>query len=416
VNTKLITVTGPGSTGSVAYTGVGFQPKVLIAYAGKPTPAGDAANAISFVGAATSSSSRWCLTGNSQDAQATSNVINSRLTTAFLQRRGNTGAIRQNADLVSLDADGFTLDWTTVTDQGVYYILAIGGSDVEAQVGMLQAGAATGNRSITGMSFQPNTLMFFDARINSTQTGTGSFWRPMFGFVDSAGNQCAWAGDSWDAAANATTNSTQSTSACIIGSYSDPVAIDRRATFVSYNSDGFTVNFSTLDAAFAQSSWVCYVALSVPFSQVGSEDQRTSTGTTVVTTTGFTPEAILLGGDASTSTNGGSAEHRNSFGVAVGTGATDHGYATHHDDDGPTTTNTSHAIGDTYILRWITANGATPTTVVRASISAIASGSFTINYDTVDATARKVLYLAMGEAAGGGGSEILPGRNMYVGL
>jgi hypothetical protein len=395
MQTAIVNFQAPASTGSQVITGVGFTPKLLLALGHGSVLGTDQANSPWIIGAADGTNQ---VSGSTMDldAQAASSNNSARSSTAFVNYRSATGTLQQAAALTSLDSDGFTLNWTTVNaTQRQYLVLCIGGSDVQAQVGFLQAGGATGNRSITGMSFQPNTLIFFDTRLSSTQVGSGAYIRPMMGVVDSAGNQGAWAYDSHDGQAAAVITSAQSTSACIINSATAASDIDRRATFVSYDADGFTVNFSTLDAAIALNSYVMYVALNVPYSLAGSVAQRTSTGTTAVTTTGFTPKAIVLGGNATTATN--AAQQGGRFQVGMAASVASQMYHSQMSVDAADPTDVSSAMNTGKILRWITASGATPSTLVEADVSAIADGSFTLNYTTVDATARQVLYLAMGD-------------------
>lgn len=404
MQSKQIVITSPGATGDQTYTGVGFQGKLLIihsvARANGDTHTGAGIHAGLAMGAAVSSSSMWALGGYSRDNQTAGDANAARSDTLCI-RLYFTGANRNAASFVAWTSDGFTLNWSTVsaTDSRQYICTVIGGNDVSVAIGYSNAGGSTGNQSVTGLSFQPNTLIFADNRLSSGAIpGTGAFFRPMMGFVDSAGNQGSWAGDSHDATTTSTTTSAQSTSAAIINSATAASDIDRRATFVSYNSDGFTLNFSTLDASVALSSKYMYIALNVPYSLVGVTDQRTSTGTTDITTTGFTPKFIALGGDGTTSTNGASQDERFSVGFAVGSGSGDQGTVTLHDKDAQADTDTSSAFTTGKILQWITANHGSPSTIVQAAISAISNGLFTINYDTVDATARKVIYLAMGDA------------------
>jgi len=219
----------------------------------------------------------------------------------------------------------------------------------------------------------------------------------MVGFVGSDGSVGSWCTDSHDGQAANTTTSGQSTSACIINTATAASAIDRRATFTSFNSDGFTVNFTTLDATVGVNSWVMYIAVNAPFVKVGNVDQRTTTGTTDVTTTGFTPRAIMLGGNATTATNAVQQDARFNFGVAISVATQSLG--SFHDDDATDPTVNSGSFITGKILKWITAvSSGAPTTLIEAAISAITLGSFTINFTTVDATARKIIYMAIGDA------------------
>lgn len=390
MNTKIVTVTAPGGTGSVGYTGVGFQPKALIVM-GANTTLGDGAFAFHGFGAGVAGSTAHCQ-GVSANAAATSSVDSNR-SSLLISYRNNAGTQRTAASLTSLDADGFTLNWTSVTDARTYFILCIGGSDVEAAVGSFTAGGATGNRSVTGLSFQPNAIIFFDSRLSTTASGSEAFWGPMLGLVDSAGNQGAYCGESWDGQATMVTSRNQkSTTACIVGTADSGGNLDKEASFVSYNADGFTVNFTTL-TALGQNTQTFYIALQVPYSQVGSFNTRTTTGTTSTATPGFTPKALILGGNRKASGSDPAQDHFFSTGLAAS--ASEQGYMCHHDEDGIATSNTYHAQNNDAILRWLTN---APSTVVEAAVTDMSFENFTLDYSTVEATARPIIYLAMGDA------------------
>lgn len=397
MKTFIKSITSPGATGNVAYTGIGFTPKAILFVGGAETESTGEADARLAVGA-TDGTNDVAASGVSDDNAATSAVGTARANTTCINLRSSAGTLTHSASIVSLDSDGFTLNWATAgATTRVWEAICIGGDDVQAAVGQMSAGAATGNRSVTGLSFQPNALIFFDCRLNATATGSGTYWRPQMGFVDSAGNQGSWCGDSWDAEAVAVTDYFQSETACIVTSISSTgTDAGRRAEFVSYNSDGFTVNFTKLDATYGVNSHTQYLALKVPYSLSGTTDQRTSNGTTAVATAGFLPKLMLVGGAAATDTNGGAAQHRFSLGAAVS--AASQIYHAHMDDDGDDPMDSSSALNTGKALRWITSNGATPTTLIEADVSAVAKGSFTLNYTTTDATVRKVFYLALGDS------------------
>lgn len=397
---KQIIINAPGATGNQAYTGIGFQGKLLIIHAvARPngnTHTGDSAPASLMVGAAKDSTHRWVHQGVSANASATANVQNSRSVTGVICVRTAGGTLQLFADFVSWDADGFTLNWSTIAAGDTareFVCTVIGGSDVSVDVGTGTAGAATGNKAYTGVGFQPNTLIIVDSRLNTTESSSNTFWRPQMGFADSAGNMGAWGGNSHDAVDPTATASIQSTGDITIGTGTTSGAVDRRATLVSYNADGFTLNWSNVDFP---SSFFGYIALNVPFSKVGNVAQRTTNGTTDVPTAGFVPEVIILGGDGTTSTSGGTADHRGSLGIA--TSVAEQAVVSHHDKDAVATSDSSSGYNTASILRWITANSTTPSVLIAAAISAITNGQFTLNYTDTDGTARKVIYLAMGNA------------------
>lgn len=104
------------STGTQAYTGVGFVPTALLTFGRGNTSLDTLLSACQLgIGAGTSSSNRGALGMGAVGAAGgdTSQFLStSRIFGAI---GGASGGPDQLADLVSFDADGFTLDWTTAT-------------------------------------------------------------------------------------------------------------------------------------------------------------------------------------------------------------------------------------------------------------------------------------------------------------
>lgn len=116
---SILTFTQKTSTGNQAYTGVGFQPGMLIFTSiNHATGTGIQANGGIMVGAAQSATARGVLTGSMLD-NITSNtqthryIENTKCVAHITSGAGTTPTVNAEADLVSLDSDGWTLNWTT---------------------------------------------------------------------------------------------------------------------------------------------------------------------------------------------------------------------------------------------------------------------------------------------------------------
>ena len=120
---KVGSITSPASTGNQATTGVGFQPKIVLFFANPATA--DGANGFSrnFFGAGVSSSSRFAIDENNNNDTATHTASKCFVVTG-------AGSVTIDADLVSLDADGFTVNWTTVSSGMIVQYVALGGADL----------------------------------------------------------------------------------------------------------------------------------------------------------------------------------------------------------------------------------------------------------------------------------------------
>jgi len=164
------TMDASGSTGLQAETGLGFQPTGLImntlgraeAYTGTPAPDFTAANVEASFGFSDGSidrSSGYSL----RDSGATimvNGVTQSNSSIVTNPVAGSSVALRSAANVSSLDADGFTLNWTNnATTNAKHMYLAVGG--VQAEVGSFFVPTSTGvSTVVSGLAFEPNAVVF----------------------------------------------------------------------------------------------------------------------------------------------------------------------------------------------------------------------------------------------------------------
>ena len=397
MDAKTFIINEPAATGLVTYSGVGFQGKLVLINAVNRSSGGNGASAGWMFGAATSSTNRWVVSGRSDNGQAAQSSGSKRASGNVIQIANTSGTNSASADFDSWTSDGFKLDWTAVDSTTRQYVVTVlGGSDFSATVGQSTTPASTGNQSISSLSFQPNTLLFFDCRLNNVSTGDSTYWRPSFGFIDSSGAAGGWGANSYDAADPTVTSRVQSTSGYVATASTDG-GIDRRCQWVSYNSNGFTLNWTVLDASFGASTDYQWVAMSVPKSVKGNVAARTSTGTTQISGLGHSPQLILLGGVESTQTTGtGDPTSNFALGMVGGTGAGAQAVVAFEDKDNQATSNSSSKFVGGKAINFITANGSSPTDDIVANVSAIDYDTFTLNYTTVTATAVQVIYLSLG--------------------
>lgn len=109
----VVTRLGTAGTGNWSWTGVGFKPKMVQIrgiYASNPVGAWSE-------GHATEGQSGSCFFGW--------DTVCTFTTSAILDVRDNTGTTRQRATLVSMDADGFTLNFTTSAADARYIFTCI---------------------------------------------------------------------------------------------------------------------------------------------------------------------------------------------------------------------------------------------------------------------------------------------------
>ena len=329
--------------------------------------------------------------GASEDNKS-SGVTSRRLANKALTIVDYSQGTVAEADLSSWNSTGFTLNWTTNTASTGYVVhyLAIGGYEVSAKVFTWVLPVFTGNQSVTGVTFQPNLVLCFHAGPGFTSTPPNSSTHSTLGLsaMDDAGNQ--WANAYMDAdSANpaATYRYQRTTKAIAILSTSGTVA--KEASWVSMDSDGFTVNFSSTD--FQASKAMC-LALKGVAAYPGSFNKSTAAATATQTVTGvpFKPKAVLLAsvqgvtsssvgtvarlglGASNVSTNGASALQSTGGGSKSSVDSID---------------KTSKA--------FVKVDNSTPAIDAEATVTGFNTDGFTLSWSTNDSVATEVLYLAV---------------------
>ena len=303
------------------------------------------------------------------------------------------------ADLLSTDSGGFTLDWTTASAfvRGANY-LALGGDDLTGFfVGTFNSPSATGTQIITGLAFQPEALLFLGS-IGSTGTGYVVNGRLTFSAAVAASNEWTSNFVSADAAAAGDEQSNQ-VSNKICQYISAALAINAEANLVSMDSGGFTLSWTT-----AAARKFIYLALAGGQYAIGTYNQPSATGTQSIIGLPFQPNALISFSDgkvAHTSPNVNTNYYTGSVTSSGNVGSRSMSAINAAD---PTQTN-KYDSGSKFIAH-ITAG--TPIVDSEADFDTFDSGGFTIDWTTADATARNMLYLAFGSDAVAGDVTCTP--------
>jgi hypothetical protein len=156
---------------------------------------------------------------------------------------------------------------------------------------MVKAGtlnfSATGNVAVTGVGFTPQLVMFLDI------TSTGSNAMNMFGAMDYNGNEFCVSHTSRGGQANQDLKTLWSTTTCIanLRHWHSSQNTDYACSFVSMDTDGFTVNCSNAPQS---STTIAYLALA-GFDDVYVGTATSGSGTQSFTGVGFTPDAYMIG-------------------------------------------------------------------------------------------------------------------------
>lgn len=402
LNAKVGSFAGGTATGNQAITGVGFQPELVIFFTTPNT--GDAATGADSgfgLGAGVLSSDQRAFgfgvddgVSSFSDESGTYQISSAcvRVTTADL-------TVAREADFVSHDADGFTINWTTASaTQHIINYLALGGDTTNLKTGSLTTGTATGNKAITGVGFQPDLVIFFSSRATADEQSGAAELGSGVGFATSSSARGYTSVGHDFVNPNYQVAKVQKTDKCFgsvdAGSSNTQLY---EADFVSMDSDGFTVNITTAPST---ERYVHYVAIKGGQYKVGSFNQGTATGNQAITGVGFQPNGIMFLTFCAVTNSGIDADDCEiSFGAATSSSA--RGHIFFGSDEGGTA-QTGFVLNRTKCIGTYVQDSDAPNTSTLADFVSNDADGFTVNNTTADATSREILYLAFGDAAAGG--------------
>lgn len=396
------------AVGAQAITGLGFQPKAILVWTTSVHvwDVNTTNEVIYSMGAATGPAARWChgaawwgRWGYTNDRLRTDRILtcndSSDATYMYIA-----------ADLTSFDADGFTINITDyarldANDTVVVHYMAFGGADLLAKAGSYSIpDATTGNKAVTGVGFQPKALITGWGRSNTFEGANGNSGVDFgTGYAVSPTKQMA----QWLRINEGNVPSASSgNSPVYVGQLTDAMllrtdsagAITERANLVSMDADGWTMNVTTrVNAGSLKMGYLAFGGVDIRTDFV-TFNQPTATGNQSVTLTNITPKATFF----------------TSMGKVAGGTITNgvrllHGAATSAtNEDGSSfagltasiaTTNPNDANSTTKAL--IFAADATANTTVAEGDITTYGGALNINWTKVDATARQIGVLAIGE-------------------
>lgn len=369
--------------GSIAYTGVGFQPDALLVFGSSLTSAGAGAHMHLRMSA---------VAGGVERATAFYDFDNATIMQPDWAHATATVCDEVSVEVAgfsSFDSDGFTLNWsvTSPTADLLSYV-ALGA--VSAKVVQFQSPASPGTVAVTGVGFVPTAIIFYGA---ASATGhpvnpSGGDIKPLVGFTSGVGEDRAITNYVQHGPSTSDTDRAFSESACILRSNGSSIHVE--ATLDSFDADGFTLDFS---ASNVQNYFFALCIGGTP-AHVGTITQPTSTGAQSITGVGFTPGVVLVASTCDTTT--GNRDHaRFMFGAGTATDQTCV-WGGSSDNVGTSVCDQAHSL--TNLIEMYTEG--TPTLNAAAELTAMTSDGFDLDWTTADATQRKIVYLALeGEAA-----------------
>jgi hypothetical protein len=383
------------STGNQSVTGVGFQPKAIILWGVKLTSnntfeSGD--NAFWF-GAGTSATQRWVIAGAADDGVTTSNtgryMASNEIIRVLASGTPTTDAI---ADLVSFDADGFTINWSVAPSSAwkCHYLALGGDSIINAKSGVAQANPGT-TTQITGVGFQPSFVVTASNRfVANANSSTQSFG---LGFASgTATNAQAVIWNRSRDGQTTTNNISYQAEGYVFAVPADTAAAHAwRGSLASFDADGFTISWNVSQVT--PQDFV-YIALQGGSYRVITETQRTgTTGTKSTTGVGFNPRGALFaswGRTASSSIDNSQAR----LTVSASDGTNEGGFWWQSAANVTTTDLDQKSFTDKALLLATQPS----TTDAEAEVASFTADGFTLNWTTVaDSNARQFIAVLFGD-------------------
>lgn len=383
-------------TGAFSTTDPGFQPKGLILTSSLQTTAGAIADVQFSLGVANSGTTERMAGYNADDNVATSDTSRVFLVGDVLEllTAGATG-VQNLAGFTSFDANGFSLNYAvnTLPDALLNYI-TFGGTDITNVLsGSFASNTTTGNQAVTGLGFQPDLVILF-ATLQTASGQSNNHSQYTFGVMDAAGNQWSMTQKIRNAQATmATTRAFANDKCFVMQATTSSSAVFQDMAFVSMDSDGFTVNITK---AGGSAILIGYLAIKGGQWKVGTDTQKTSTGTKATTGIGFTPSLVMFG--ATGQLNAGvTTDARLCFGATDGTRSIAQ-WTGGRNGSADSICNTILSASKCLIMAQ-EGTSATPTIQAEAQISSLDSDGFTLNWTTADSNARIFGYIALGANA-----------------
>lgn len=394
----------PGATGNFSVTGLGFVPVGVIFF-----NQFDHQGLHSWMfGASSGPGEEWALwTGTSTEISGY-NARNheGRTDRCCLQYTGGgAGTVAWACSMVSLDADGFTLNLTDRTsvnggEGGLLYYMAIGGDKITAaHAGSFIAGTSTGQVSVTAPGFLPNACVFGHVGDAALDGGYSARMQIGTGLTDGLAQYSSFVrGNTGTAISVGHISRSDAVACCYDGTNTF------RMEFDSWDANGFTVDVTD---AWTGDLEHCYFAIQAEVAVAGYGTQPSSSTSVQYDTPDLLPGGVFFcwpGVDTESSTGSSTAPLRP--GVAAMTDTASRHSSGIFRDSAAFGVFTSDAYQERESVMFKGAgNGIIDppahNEVGKGDFSSFDEGSFTLDWTVLDSNARPFGWLALpGEVLG----------------
>ena len=243
-NAKHGTFTSAAATGDQSFTGVGFQPDYLLVF-GNSLGSVSASAAVNFnIGMASSASRMGSASIRGRDNVADTAYTTDQRTDKIISTVGSSAETTLHvASLKTFDADGFTITFDSSSAQCYGYLALKGGSYF---VGNETQPVAPGLKTTAGIGFPPRALFGMSTNItHGTAFNTANGKMSIFG-ADAFNEGGIWVQGADNVGNTDVDSRTVTTKA--MGFSTQPSTTDAEADLSRFNSDGFTLDWTTADA------------------------------------------------------------------------------------------------------------------------------------------------------------------------
>lgn len=408
--------TSRSTAGTDVVTGLGFQPKAIIIYDLAYYVAFETIDSYAYfgIGAAvdTTAANQRCHFNVSEDGGASS-VTHQAWNNAAVCNPGTGDGFNSAGAISAIGADGFTVNWSTISHASKQQYMAFGGADLtNAKVGEITVPSVTGNQAITGVGFQPDVIILFGSGNTTVATVTG--YSSGLGFATSSSNQACnatFTKNAMSTRANKHYQRGANTACYALVDNTTPTNLGLEGSLVTMGADGFTINWTTVATA-QQGVKIGYLAMKGGSWKVGSFTSPI-TGTAPVSQStsgvGFRPKGIVLTSVCGTSATTVQANNKRSLGC--GSLSTDRRCGFSGDNDATTSSVTMNVQKAAKIasMYTIVANETNSTINAEADLTSLDADGFTLSWTTRDTNAYELLYLAAGDTV-----AVTGARNLQV--
>ncbi len=369
----------PLSTGEQVITGVGFTPKVVILQMTHLTADGTAPEINFSHGVSTAVAQQLSFSGSVRDGSNSGGGRIEARATHLIENASQTTAL---ADLTSLDADGFTLDWENAGTAVVVHYICIGGDDLSADQELLTSPASTGTQVITAAFEAVGVLFTGSHEDDAIPDHDVNNWQ-LFGAALDAANEVVSANS---VASGNDAQQTQLSTRCIATLDVLTDATTEEAQFDSKSATDFTIDWTKVDAQAYVHTWLALAGIQI---KVGTFSLATSTGLQAITGVGFKPEGLILFSNAAAA-SAIPVIHANLCSGAASS-STERFVIAGNAPDGDNTPK-DISMSRAHIFQAITSG--TPTIDAEADLESLDAGGFTLDIETASAISYEVHYVA----------------------